>query len=194
MAIDRRVMRTRTLLYDALITLVHRKPYDQITIEDILRQADVSRSTFYAHFTSKDDLLKRSLDRLKSLLTSALEEKIALMGTPDQGSPVEPSRVLFEHVARLKDVQLALAAGSGGALVLDAVDAVLTSLLSKVVHESDLPRSLVIRQIVGTFQTTLAWWLEEQSLHSADEVDQYFRQLLVSGIPKGTCDAFLGDR
>ena len=192
MAIDRRVTRTRTLLYDALIALIRCKPYDQITIEDILRKADVGRSTFYAHFTSKDDLLQRSLDRLKLALVSALEEKL---DPANAGAPKEPSRVLFEHVAQFKDVQLALADGRGEALVLEAADAVLTGLLGRMVPSEipgGVPRSLVIRHVVGTFRATLAWWLEEQQQRTPAEVDAYFRRLLLLGIPKGACDVFLG--
>ncbi|EHK58261.1 TetR/AcrR family transcriptional regulator [Allomesorhizobium alhagi] len=61
MAVDRRVARTRTALYDALVALIRRKDYDLITVQDILEEANVGRATFYAHFTSKDDLLKRAV-------------------------------------------------------------------------------------------------------------------------------------
>ena len=44
MAIDRRVQRTRTALYDALVHLIRIKPYRDISVDDILRQADVGRS------------------------------------------------------------------------------------------------------------------------------------------------------
>jgi AcrR family transcriptional regulator len=194
LAIDRRVTRTRTLLYDALIALVRRKPYEQITIDDILRQADIGRSTFYAHFTSKDDLLQRSLERLKALLISALGETLESRA-PHAALGRAPSRVLFEHVAHFKDVQLALAGGRGGTLVREAVDAVLSGLLSRIIPNEmpdAFPRRLVIRQVVGTFHTVLAWWLEEQPALSASEVDDYFRSMLLLGLPKGACDAFLG--
>jgi AcrR family transcriptional regulator len=54
-AIDRRVARTRTLLQQALMTLILRKNYDAITIKEICDAANVGRSTFYSHFTSKDE-------------------------------------------------------------------------------------------------------------------------------------------
>ncbi|MGW0357525.1 MULTISPECIES: TetR/AcrR family transcriptional regulator [Nocardia] len=54
---DRRVRRTRSTLHRALIELMIERPYDRITVQDILDRADVGRSTFYAHFRSKDDLL-----------------------------------------------------------------------------------------------------------------------------------------
>ena len=39
MAIDRRVQRTRTALYDALVRLIRRMPYAQISVDDVLVEA-----------------------------------------------------------------------------------------------------------------------------------------------------------
>src|SRR5215212_11646165 len=55
---DRRVQRTRALLHDALVSLVHEKSYDDIVVKEILARADVGRSTFYAHYRDKDELLE----------------------------------------------------------------------------------------------------------------------------------------
>ncbi len=54
---DRRVRRTRENLFSALSELMQEKRYNKITIQDIIDRADVGRSTFYAHFETKDDLL-----------------------------------------------------------------------------------------------------------------------------------------
>ncbi|MDX0906328.1 TetR family transcriptional regulator [Sinorhizobium medicae] len=54
--IDRRVARTRKSLHQALISLILEKGYDSITVDEICQTANVGRSTFYLHFTSKDDL------------------------------------------------------------------------------------------------------------------------------------------
>lgn len=54
---DRRVRRTRRALHQALIGLMLERGYARITVQDILDRADVGRSTFYAHFRNKDDLL-----------------------------------------------------------------------------------------------------------------------------------------
>ena len=74
MAIDRRVARTRNALYDALVTLILRKGYEATTVQDLLDEANVGRATFYSHFTSKEDLLARSLDRLRAILVAAVAE------------------------------------------------------------------------------------------------------------------------
>ncbi|WP_295729496.1 TetR/AcrR family transcriptional regulator [uncultured Limosilactobacillus sp.] len=48
-------------LADAYVELLKKKYADQITINQITNKASVSRSTYYRHFTSKDDLLKFKL-------------------------------------------------------------------------------------------------------------------------------------
>ena len=64
---DRRVQKTRKLLQDALIELVAEKGYEAVSIQELLDRANVGRSTFYAHFQGKDQLLHSILDRLDEL-------------------------------------------------------------------------------------------------------------------------------
>lgn len=54
---DPRVKRTRRLLQDAVLSLVHEKPMDAITVQDIAARAEVNRATFYAHFEDKNALM-----------------------------------------------------------------------------------------------------------------------------------------
>ena len=61
--VDRRIQRTRQLLDNALIELILEKEYDKITVQNIIDQANVGRSTFYAHYLDKDDLLEKSMER-----------------------------------------------------------------------------------------------------------------------------------
>jgi len=61
---DRRIQRTRALLHEALGSLIREKPYDRISVAEILDRAGVSRSTFYVHFRDKDQLLMSSMRAL----------------------------------------------------------------------------------------------------------------------------------
>ncbi|MGN0287447.1 MAG: TetR/AcrR family transcriptional regulator [Atopobiaceae bacterium] len=54
---DRRQRKTRTAIYQAFESLVNEEPYAQITVAQIIERADIGRSTFYAHFQTKDELL-----------------------------------------------------------------------------------------------------------------------------------------
>lgn len=63
---DRRVQRTRELLQQALIALIRERGYDAVTIQDIAERANVGRTTFYLHYTSKDDLFLQCHDAILS--------------------------------------------------------------------------------------------------------------------------------
>lgn len=59
---DRRVLRSRALLQEALLDLARDKRLDEITVADITNRAGVNRSTFYQHYADKDTLLADALE------------------------------------------------------------------------------------------------------------------------------------
>src|SRR5215208_7287843 len=54
--INRRVQRTRELLQKSLIELISERGYDVITIQDVVDRANIGRTTFYLHYSSKEEL------------------------------------------------------------------------------------------------------------------------------------------
>lgn len=65
---DRRVQKTRKLLSDAFAALIVEKGYDEVSIQDILDRANVGRSTFYAHYENKEQLLLFGHEHLRNLV------------------------------------------------------------------------------------------------------------------------------
>ncbi len=193
MAIDRRVARTRTALYDALVRLIRQRDYDAIRVEDILEEADIGRSTFYAHFTSKDDLLRNSLERLKALLVATRSNEGLTKEAMPPGGNWGVSRTLFEHVFEFTDVQVALAGGRGAAVVHEAVDEVVADFLRETLPPQTadgVPRELALRHAVATFNTILRWWQHGKRDIDAAEADRLFRLLLLDGLPREWRDTF----
>jgi len=56
---NRKIKITKMVLQDSLIELMKTKPILSITIKDICEVADMSRSTFYAHYNDQYDLLRQ---------------------------------------------------------------------------------------------------------------------------------------
>ena len=57
--LDRRKKYTRNVLMDSFITLLKTKSISAITVKEICEQADINRSTFYAHYKDQFDLLEQ---------------------------------------------------------------------------------------------------------------------------------------
>lgn len=55
---DRRILRTRRMLKDALLSLMEEKEFSQISAKEISDRADLNRGTFYLHYSSTEDLLE----------------------------------------------------------------------------------------------------------------------------------------
>ena len=60
---DERVVRSRKRLDAAFVELLHRRAYGNMRVSDIAKKAGVGRATFYAHYPSKDHLLRSQFDR-----------------------------------------------------------------------------------------------------------------------------------
>ena len=96
---DRRLRRTRKLIQNALFNLMQTTPYRKIRISQIAEEADISRSTFYQHFETKDALLLSVADEIIESYFQAIDEMLL-------GSDKSPTRLLFskwqENLERMK--------------------------------------------------------------------------------------------
>ena len=74
--LDRRVIRTRQLLREALMELIleNEKGYDGVTVKDIAERANVGRATFYLHYEGgKETLLLSSLQEIYDELVARIK-------------------------------------------------------------------------------------------------------------------------
>src|SRR5262245_61298047 len=112
--VDRRVQKTVRFLHEALMSLVVEKKYEHITVQEILDRASVGRSTFYAHYSDKDELLLESFDHLQQELEKAQIANPA-------GKPYERiigfSLAMFTHAQGFRKVYSRLIRSQAGPIV-----------------------------------------------------------------------------
>jgi AcrR family transcriptional regulator len=185
---DRRVQRTQDVLHQALISLMIEKGYEVITVQDILDRANVGRSTFYAHYVGKQDLLRSGLKHLKQHLLTHQRAALALKGTPRERA-FAFSLALFEHVHSYRPVYHAIVGRQSGTIVISELRTLLAELvqndlktLSPNEHSSDVPKNAVIHFVVGALISVITWWLDERSKLSPAEADAIFRRLTLPAI------------
>lgn len=55
---DRRIKRTRTAIFNAVMEMIVEKDANKITVLELCKRADINKSTFYLHYKSLDDCLQ----------------------------------------------------------------------------------------------------------------------------------------
>ena len=183
---DRRTQRSRRLLREALVSLIHEKPYDAIVVKEILHRAAVGRSTFYAHFDNKDDLL---LDGIHEILRST--PAASFSAASRSKSVVWFSRPLFEYVDRHRHEHSGGVGPSGQPIVHEHLQRVLGELVGDGLRSCvrndrsascPMPLDLVSRHVTATFILVLNWWVDTRSALSAKEVDRLFQALIAPAL------------
>jgi len=181
--IDRRAARTRKALHEGLLRLVTRKGYEAITVQDLIEEADVGRSTFYAHYTGKEDLLRSGFAMLRAELSATEADGQA------GDEPLRFSRAMFDHAGRYADVFRAMTGSRGSLVALEEIRRALSEIvrreLPKGGKDEGLPREVYVQFTVGTLLTLLTWWLEKKPGLKPAQVDAMFRRLVLQGIGDG---------
>ena len=72
---DLRIVKTNKALYEALLLLMKEKTFEEIKVSDICNKALINRSTFYAHYEDKYELLVEFINDLKSNFTNELDKR-----------------------------------------------------------------------------------------------------------------------
>ncbi|WP_307845376.1 TetR/AcrR family transcriptional regulator [Planomonospora sp. ID67723] len=178
--IDRRVRRTREAIRKALVALIVERGYDAVTVTDVIARADVGRSTFYAHFTDKRDVLAANLEELAGFLrasSAAGPDRLFAFSLP-----------MFEHIDEQRDLVRALLGRRGGGAVVPYIEQVLATivreeLLSRLpagAAPSDL--DLVVACVVGAFMALLARHADGEISTTPRQLDAAFHAVVAPGV------------
>lgn len=177
---DRRQRKTREAIFGAFTALLSKKDFHQITVGEIIDRANVGRATFYAHFETKDFLLKELCEELFAHVFEAelgMEQAHTHIFDCDvQGSVFLH---LLQHFKKDDNHILQLLTCQNNALFLEYFQQNLKELVKQQLplfeqRRGNLPQDFWIRHICATFVETVRWWLDSGMKETPEVIAQYF--------------------
>lgn len=184
---DRRVRRSRRAIQEALVLLALEEGYGALTVEGLIQRADVSRATFYAHFSDMDQLLRSMVtDLIADLIAAAATSAPTGENAVANGAGIS---ILCRHADQHRDLYRVVLSGAGNgqgrAAYTDALTAGVMRVFTPLVAANHgiprMPLDAAARSWAGSFASLLDWWLFEHPEHSAEEVTSIGVALLIAG-------------
>jgi AcrR family transcriptional regulator len=184
---DRRVLKTKKLLHEALLSLIHEKNYDSVAVKEILDRANVGRSTFYMHFRDKDELLVSGMHDMLCSAQPALPPSSARRSERIIGF----SLPLFAHIHQHRIAGMAKIGARGRAIIHEHLQRVIADLIAGEVAKAfqgrrktagRIPPDLLVQYLSSTFILVLNWWVGSKSVLLPEEVNSLFLALILPAL------------
>lgn len=172
---DARMRRSRTALHQALLALIEHKPFDDITVRDIVAKAGIGYATFFRHFPTKgallDEVAAEQIDRLVELSAPAL--------TTD--GPRASSIAVCSYVDEHRALWSALLTGGAAGAMREEFARVSRQVAGHQIQTSSwLPVELGIIYGVGATVEILAWWLRQPEPLPVERIAEILDRLVIT--------------
>lgn len=166
--VDRRIQKSKKYLSDAFIALILEKGYEVVTVQEIIDRANVGRSTFYAHFESKEQLL------------------FSLLGTMNEKSKDGIDfEMLFNHCADNFQIAKAMLGKKGGDLIIGHIRDVMSLKIAKdLKRDSSKSKSEQLKiyftseALSAALVSYLTNWLDADMPYSPEEMSEKCNELV----------------
>jgi AcrR family transcriptional regulator len=178
---DRRILRTRDALGDALVALMHEKNFDDITVQHVLDRAGVGRATFYAHYRDKEDLFMSDVEEFFTMAASVLKRHNA------NTKRLAPIKELFSHLRDVREFYLALVASGKANDVRELGRGIFARSIDERLEAAGVPmdplqRSAQAHALAGSMFSLLDWWMDKGMKTDPQELDDLFHHMAWKGL------------
>lgn len=178
---DRRQQKTRESIFKAFSSLLSEKNYSQISVQEIIDGANIGRTTFYAHFETKDYLLKALCE---DLFGHIIDTAAGLPHTHYHCSYSNKNESVFLHLARHLSENdnniLELLSSQNNEIFLRYFKENLKELIKdqyvsgKMIRSTKLPEDYLINHISSSFVETIEWWVSRKMIETPETITEYF--------------------
>jgi len=170
-----RATRTRPALRQALLSLLEEKPFEQITVREVVAFAGVGYATFFRRYADKETLLHDLAAREISALLAMAEP---ILYTVDSRASAQ---ALCAYLWAHRKLWTALLTGGAAPILKEEfVRRAQKNTAGRGYRKSSLPGDLsVVFSVTATIEI-LAWWLKQQTPPSINRMAEILDRLVVT--------------
>ena len=179
---DLRIVKTKNALFNALIELMKDKQFEEIKVSDICNKALVNRSTFYAHYEDKYELLSDCINNLKEGLTTELNKNKNISSTKEYY--IEMIKLFLDHIESRKDIYLAIAINNRNSILNDIIyDVIDHDIISKLenddkINNDKVPNSIIAKFYLGAVVNIGITWIQNINKYTKEDLINYLSILI----------------
>ena len=178
----RSAIRSRRLINQAFLELLQEKPFEKITVTDIVNRADINRSTFYAHYPDVRGLVE-------ALMHQAVDQSVALVSDLKFQDIFSDPQPFLSGLSDIGNENLELYRLLGGTdFALKQVEKMKTIFMEKAISTVDIPENIrrsnmfriQISFFIGGILNTYQQWLQGTLICSTEEITEQIASLIVN--------------
>ncbi len=187
---DLRVLKTQKLIKEAFISLLERKGFESITIQDIADEALINRATFYLHYQDKFDLLEQITNTYLNELMDTVDITFHLnKGEVNVNRFKITLKKVLENIEKNKLFYQVMLGPNGipnftnkiEKLLSDKFKMTFTSVYGNL-DQLEVPVDLILNFISSAYIGVLKWWLSDAgSTYSVDFMVEQLATLITKG-------------
>ncbi len=171
--------KTIALILEAFERLLEKKTYSEISVSDIILESTVSRSTFYAHFKKKDDVLKSVC---VSIFEHAFSNNHSKNGEIAMYDYREMTTHIFYHFKEQQKLITAIFSSGASHLFYSTLGNEVKNLMKVAlptikIHHPNVPNDILIHCMSGAFVDLLKGYVINDHEESPNQMTAYFYSL-----------------
>ena len=176
------MQKTRSAIYDALTKLLRKYRFEEITVQQIIDEANIGRSTFYSHFETKDQLLE---EMCHEMFSHVFSDSLFPEGSHDFSGRHEDLRAHLEHILyHIKDHKdniRSIMNGESEKLFTKYFSEYLEKAFGGIISHMKMDVSDAFKKqfVIGSFITTVKWWIAQGLRQSPEELISDYLKCLI---------------
>ena len=182
---DRRILKTKKAIYEALVELMQKKNLNSITVTELAAAANINRKTFYTYYSTVNDVL----DEVINELISSLKDLMYAMSEDYNMLSPQTLFAFLNTIMSDADIVRALFTSDNGNMLFNKLQKALQETLLKELIDNDIKMNIPPEQyplissfVAGGLIYVYYEWITNPNGTSLDEMARTLTTLIISGV------------